>query len=260
MESEMALMIRDRPQVAVASGPDSSWKRIYWAGGISALLASLVYIVALVVEISLGEYPTSGGAAVLEFIAEHRSVYILQQILWLAPSVLLIIVFLALYPALKDLDKSIAAIGAVLGISSWAVTLAYPATGGGSPALVYLSDQYVAATTDAQRATFVAAAEGFIAQNYVPTIMGVLETFVILIVSLLMLKGVFLKGVAYLGIATGAIGIISEALKPILGFGYIVYGVLVMVWIIAIGWELLRLAREPEIARSLSSSQLQLVS
>lgn len=258
----MATLMRDRPhpQVAVASAPDPEWKRLYWAGGVSALLASLVYIIALVVEISLGEYPTSGGAAVLEYIAAHRSVYILQQILWLMPSVLLMIVFLALYPALKDLDRSVAAIGAVLGIASWAVTLAYPATGGGSPALVYLSDQYAAATTDAQRAAFAAAAEGFIAQNYVPTIMGVLETIAILIVSLLMLRGVFHRSVAYLGIATGAVGIVSEALKPMLGLGYIVYGLLVMVWIIAIGWELLRLARVSEVARWRGSSKLQPVS
>ena len=239
----MTTLTRGRSLPETMTRPDPTWKRLYWAGGVAALLASIAYIVAIVVEFTLPAYPTSGGAATLEYIAAHRSVYILQQILWLGPSVLLIVVFLALYPALKHLDKSYAAIGTVLGIASWAVTLAYPATGGGAPALVYLSDQYVAATSDAQRAAFAAAAEGFIALNYVPTILGVLETIGILIVSLVMLKGVFHKSVAYLGIATGAIGIVSESLKPVLGIGYIVYGVLLMVWIIAIGWELVRLAR-----------------
>jgi len=239
----MTTLTRGRSLPETMTRPDPTWKRLYWAGGVAALLASIAYIVAIVVEFTLPAYPTSGGAATLEYIAAHRSVYILQQILWLGPSVLLIVVFLALYPALKHLDKSYAAIGTVLGIASWAVTLAYPATGGGAPALVYLSDQYVAATSDAQRAAFAAAAEGFIALNYVPTILGVLETIGILIVSLVMLKGVFHKSVAYLGVATGAIGIVSESLKPVLGIGYIVYGVLLMVWIIAIGWELVRLAR-----------------
>jgi hypothetical protein len=188
--------------------------------------------------------PTAGGAATLEYIAAHRSIYILEQILWLAPSILLTVVFLALYPAIKHLNRSYAAIGAVLGVVSWAVTLAYPATGGGAPALVSLSDQYVAAATEAQRTAFAAAAEGFIAQNYVPTVMGVLETVSILIVSLVMLQGVVRRSVAYLGIATGTVGIVCEALKPVVGLGYIAYGLLLFAWLIAIGWALYRLGHD----------------
>jgi hypothetical protein len=152
------------------------------------------------------------------------------------------VAFLALPMALKHLNKSYAAIGALIGIASWALTLAWPTTGGGGHALVYLSDQYVAATTAAQRAAFAAAAEGFIAQNAIPTITGVLEPIGILIISLLMLKGVFHKSVAYFGIVTGALGIMSEALRPILGVGYAVYGVLLILWFLVIGWNLYRLA------------------
>ena len=230
------------PRVATR-GPDPSWGDLYRVGGISALLATLLYIVATVLDFTMPVAPTSGGAATLEFIAAHRSIYILEQVLWLAPSVLLMVVFLALYVALKDLDKSYAAIGGVLGIASWALTLVYPATGGGAPALVYLSDQYVSATGDAQRAALVAAAETFIAQNIIPTAVGILEPIGILIFALIMLKGIFHRSVAYLGIATGGLGVVSEALRPVLGLGYIVYGLLLFVWFIAIGWELYRLAR-----------------
>jgi hypothetical protein len=201
-------------------------------------------MVGFVVVFAVPAAPTSGGAATLDYIAAHRSIYILEQALWLAPSVLLTVVFLALYPALKNLNRSYAAIGAVLGMVSWAVTLAYPATGGGAPALVSLSDQYMTASTEAQRASFVAAAEGFIAQNTVPTIMGVLEAAGILIVSLVMVKGVFRRGVAYLGIATGAIGIVCEALKPVVGLGYIAYALLLFVWLIALGWALFSLGHD----------------
>lgn len=210
----------------------------------AALLATLTYIVALVVDFTVPAAPTSGGAATLEYIAAHRSVYILEQVLWLAPSVLLMVVFLALYMALKQLNKSYAAIGAVLGIASWALTLVYPATGGGAPALVYLSDQYVAAGDATQRAAFAAAAEGFIAQNTIPTAVGILEPIGILIVSPVMVNGAFRRSVVYLGIITGALGIVSEALRPVLGLGYIVYGLLLFVWFIAIGWTLYQLARE----------------
>jgi hypothetical protein len=159
----------------------------------------------------------------------------------LAPSVLALVVFLALYRALKHLDKSYAAIGALLGIASEVLTLAYPTTGEGGPALVYLSDRYMAATSDAQRAAFATAAEGFIAQNDIPSAAGILTPIGILVLSLVMLKGVFHKGVAYLGIATGAIGIISESLRPLLGLGYIGYGLLLPTWFSAVGWKLYRL-------------------
>jgi hypothetical protein len=59
--------------------------------------------------------------------------------------------------------------------------------------------------------------------------------------SLAMLKGVFHKGVAYLGIVTGALGIMSEGLIHILGVGYYIYGVLFLIWLIAVGWKLYRL-------------------
>jgi hypothetical protein len=239
----METTINKRSSKAAAKSADPSWRALYRVGGASALLATLIYILATVVDFSVQPAPTSGGAATLQYIAEHRSIYIFEQVLWLAPSVLLTVVFLALYVALKDSNKSYAAIGGVLGVASWALTLVYPATGGGAPALVYLSDHYVGATGEAQRAALVAAAETFIAQNTIPTAVGILEPVGILIFALLMLKGVFHRGVAYLGIVTGTLGIVSEALRPVLGLGYIVYGLLLFVWFIAIGWELYRLGK-----------------
>jgi len=54
------------------------------------------------------------------------------------------------------------------------------------------------------------------------------------------------QSVAYLGVATGAISIVSEALQPVLGFAYAIYGVLVMVWFLVLGWQLYRLASDAE--------------
>ncbi|HET9222802.1 MAG TPA: hypothetical protein VFO07_09880 [Roseiflexaceae bacterium] len=184
------------------------------------------------------------GAETLLYIASHRSLYILKQILWLSPSVLAMVVFLALYPALKHVNKSYAAIGAVLGISAWALSLAWPTTGEGAPTLVYLSDRYVAAATDAERTAFATAAEVLIATEAIPAAIGVLQTIGILVISLVMVRGGFPKSVAYLGVATGAIGIVSEALISILGIAYAIYGVLVMLWFLVIGWQLYRLGRD----------------
>ncbi|HEX5502812.1 MAG TPA: serine hydrolase domain-containing protein [Thermomicrobiales bacterium] len=227
-----------------AVGADPSWRELYRVGGAGALLAALTYIVATVVDFTMPAPPTAGGAAMLAYIAAHRSVYLLEQVLWLAPSVALTLTALALAVALKGVNRSYAAIGGVLGVASWALTLVYPATGGGAPALIYLSDRYAAGDA-AQRAAYAAAAEAFIAQNVIPTAVGILEPVGILILALLMLRGVFGRGVAVLGVVTGAVGVVAEALRPLLGPGYIVYGLLLFAWFIASGWALVRLAGAP---------------
>ncbi len=158
--------------------------------------------------------------------------------------------YLALYVALEPLHRSLAALGCAIGGVAWALTLAMPTTSTGAPALVYLSDQYAAASDPGQRAALAAAAEGLIAINRTPTAVGVLTTVGMLIVSLVMLRGVFAGWVAYLGIATGLLGIASEALRPVIEGGYGVYGVLLLVWVGAVGWRLSRRATEMMTAAS----------
>jgi hypothetical protein len=240
----MTTLPLDQARRAVPAGPDPAWRELYRIAGVSAWLATVAYLVALVQVFATPAAPGAGGAATLEYIAAHRSTYVMQQVLWLAPSVLLTLLFAAFYPALKSVNRTYAAVGSLLGVVAWAVTLAYPATGGGAAALVPLSDGYVNATTDMQRLALAAAAEAFIAQNVVPTAMGVLEAAAILIVSLLMLRSSFGHRVAGLGVVAGAIGVVCESLKPVVGLGYIAYGLLLFAWLVAIGWEFLRLSRQ----------------
>jgi Domain of unknown function (DUF4386) len=208
------------------ASPDPSWRDLYRAGGVSAVLFVALVLVAIVLVVVAPPPLNSDGVTTLQYVASHKVLYLIEQALWLAPSVFALVVFLALFLALKHLNKSYAALGALAGIVSWALTLALPTTGGGAPVLVDLSDHYMAATTTAQQTAFATAAEVFIAENNITSAVGILTPVGILIISLVMLKGVFPKGVAYLGIVTGALGIVSEALRPILGPGYIVYGLL----------------------------------
>jgi hypothetical protein len=243
----MKTLTLERSSGEVVTGPDPSWRGLYRAGGISAVL---FVVLAGVVPIVLGSItplpPTSsgefaslaGGVATLQYITSNRSVFILNQVLFFGPAVLVIVAFLALYMALKHLNKSYAAIGAVVAITSQVLYLGTFSIVFG---LVYLSDLYMAATTAAQRAAFATTAEGLIAQYNTVSAAGILMNIGILILSLVMIKGVFQKGVAYLGIITGALGIMSEALRPILGYGYAVYGILSLIWLIAVGWKLYRL-------------------
>jgi hypothetical protein len=122
----------------------------------------------------------------LQYVDAHRTIYIVRQLLWLVPSLFLIVVFFALAVALRHLGKSFAAIAGLIAVASWVVSFAWPTTGDGSLAMVLLADKYAAATTAAERAPFVAGAEVLIALNDVPAVIGVLQTLGILLISLLM--------------------------------------------------------------------------
>jgi hypothetical protein len=108
--------------------PDPTWRDLYLAGAISAALFVVSVLVAIVMVVVAPPPLNADGATTLQ--------YIIEQVLWLAPSVFGAVVFLALYQALKHLNKSYAALGALAGFVSWVLGLAVPTTGGGAPVLV----------------------------------------------------------------------------------------------------------------------------
>ena len=222
---------------------DGSWAGLYAAGSICSLLYVLLIMVPLVLVFAIPQPPTSGGAAVLGYIASNKVAYMVELACFVGLSVPALVVFLAGGVALKHLDKSLAAIGALVGIGSEIIALALgsspPSLSGG---LVYLSDQYAGAV-GAQRAALEAGAEGLIAAANAVSAAGILTAAGILILSIVMLKGVFHKAVAWVGILAGALGIVSEALRPMIGMAYAIYGLLLPAWFILVGWKLFRLRK-----------------
>ena len=230
------------------SSPDPSWRGLYRAGGISAFLYIVLLIVPIVLIFTTKQPPTSDGAAILQYIASNKVVYITELVLFLAPNVLAMIVFLALYMALKHLNKSLAAIGALIAIASQIIGLAYSSSPQSlNGALVLLSSQYMAATTAIQKAAYATAAESLVAMANAVSASGILFSIGILIISLVMLRGVFNRGIAYLGVVTGTIAIFSETFRPVIGIGYIVFFILEVIWLIAVGWKLFRLGGKVEV-------------
>ncbi|MBK6764177.1 MAG: hypothetical protein IPG68_13260 [Micrococcales bacterium] len=223
--------------------PGNTWNTLYRLGAVAAGIAVVLYAAALVMVTVTATPPTEGGAATLEYVHAHRTAYIIMQVLWVAPSLLLMVVFLALAVAVRGTGKSYAAVAGMIAVSSWAISMAWPTTGGGSPAMVLLSDHYATATTAAERAPYVAGAELLIALNDVPAVIGVLQTLGLLLISLVMLRGVFSKPLAWFGAVTGSIGIVSELFRPVLGPAYAVYGLLLFFWLAWVALALWRLAR-----------------
>jgi len=109
--------------------------------------------------------------------------------------------------------------------------------------LVHLSNQYVASTA-AQQPGIVIAAEALLAQNnaFNPLYESVFAVSV-LIISDVMLKGVFPRWVASVGIANAPAAIIALSLWPILGVSYFWWWALFVVWFLAVGFRLYQLGR-----------------
>ena len=230
-------------QTSASTRSVSQWRDLYRVGAISAL-AYVALVVAAIVLDSLMPSPVTGGRATLEFITAHGSLYVIGQYLWLLPGVFGILVFLALFPVLRAASPSWAAIGSLLGAASWALTLAIPTTSRGAPALAVLAEHFAAASSEAERAVFATAAETLIAQNNTVMLPGVLSTAAILIVGLVMLRGGFPRLVAILGVATGLVGVASEALRFVLPAAFVVYGLLLLAWFAAVAWMLFQLSSD----------------
>src|SRR5674476_3826 len=121
-------MNTDRSQSVGIAGPDPSWHLLYRIGGISAWIFVAMTVAAIALAIATPPPSTAGGTATLSYIAAHRTLYIVYEQLWLVPGLFAMVTYLALYPALKNLEKSLAALGAVVGGSAWALSLAIPVT------------------------------------------------------------------------------------------------------------------------------------
>ena len=233
----LATLTIERPSAVMSAGADRSWGALYRAGGVAALLCAALSIADLALIFILPPLPSSTGAATLAYIVANRPGYTLFQALLVGPVAFTLVTFPALYIALKPLNKSCAAAGSVIGIASVVLCLVPFSSVNG---LVYLSYRYAAATSDAQRTALASAAESLLAQNNSVSAGGVLFAASILILSVVMLKGVFPKSLACLGIASGVVGIFCESLRPVIGAAFSIYGIL-LVWLIAVGWKLYKL-------------------
>jgi len=155
-----------------------------------------------------------------------------------------LVVFGAVAVALEGANKSMAAIGGLLGVVSEVIALAL----GSSPeslhgGLVVLSNSCTATRTAADLAGLVSAADALVAATNAVSWAGILTAAGILILSLVARAGHLGRLVAGLGVLTGIIGILSEVLRPMIGPAYMVYGLLLPAWFALVGWNLLRLGR-----------------
>jgi hypothetical protein len=240
------------PNIAERSsaGLDPSWRGLYLIGGISALLYVLLGLIVPAIMAALKSYDFYMDApTLLAFVAANPVWFTALQTLVLGSSILAILTFAALFAALKHLDQSLAAVGALVGGTLQLLFMAYyPVLLG----LVHLAYQYPAAD-GAHRIVLSTAAEALLAQNnaFNPLYESAFAAG-ILLVSMVMLKGVFPRWVAYVGIANLPACLIAFTLWPLIGIGYFWWWVLFVVWFIAVALKLLKLPSQGRLPPSIN--------
>jgi hypothetical protein len=223
---------------------DPTWRSLYYLGSIAALLYVVMILIPLVLLFVAPQPPATGGAEVLVYIADHKLVYLVELISFVGLSVPALVVFTAVAVSLKNVDKTIALLGGLMGVVSETIALAL----GSSPqslsgTLIGLSSRYAGATSEAARQAISAAAEGVVAGTNAVSWAGILTALGIMVLSIGMRRGPYGRAVAWIGIATGAAGVVLEALRPQVGAFYGIYGILLPLWFVLVGIALNREAR-----------------
>jgi hypothetical protein len=252
---------------SIIKGPDAetadpAWKSLYIIGAAAALIMVAMYLISMPIYFSAYS-KAPPPANVLEWFTLFQNDWITGLFfLGLADIVINIAwlpVSLALFAALKHANKSLMAVATAfvfVGVTAYfASNIAF--------AMLSLSHQYAAATTEAQRSLLLAAGQALIAVSqgtgvYVAALVSVAA----LIMSVVMLRSkVFGKLTAYIGILGFALLLLGvpfstyttvsptgpgPVVTAIIAIQYAGGGILSMVWYFLIGRRLLQLGRSGE--------------
>src|SRR5574341_760444 len=220
----------------------SDWKSLYRVGGVAALL---MFVLTLVQSFIFIAYPPP--STVIDYFTLFQKNKILGlldlDLLLIVINILLILIYLALYAALSRFNKSYTAIALVIGLVG---TTLFFASREATFGMLSLSDQYTAATTDAQRAMFLAAGQALLTiyNGIVFDLSYILGGLVILIFSIVMLQSnIFDKAIAYVGIVMGILMLMPPTVGTIVLLLSLISLVPTLIWLIPIARRLFQLGR-----------------
>ena len=225
-----------------AGSADSRWNWLYKVGGAAALFSVAIIPIQLIIFIAWGQPESAIGWFNL-FQDNVLAGLLAFELLFIVNAVIGIATALALYVALRRVNESLMAIATVLVLlEAVAFIVARPAL-----EMLYLSNQYAAATTDAQRAMFVAAGEAMWATFHGTAFHVGINLFSIyyLIASIVMLRSnIFGKVTASTGIVAA---ILNWGLYVPGGIGLILFTLSVVpflaIWLILVARRLFQLGR-----------------
>ncbi len=225
----------------ITGAETADWKNLYKIGGAAALLSAVFFPVQIGVFIVYPPPDTVIGWFTL--LQNNKLLGLLDlDLLLVADEALAIIIFLALYAALRRVNRSFMAIGTVIAIVSAVLFIGLnPAFG-----MLSLSVHYAAAATDVQRSILLAAGEAMIAtwQGTAFHTSYIIGSIASIIISAVMLPGkIFSKATAYFGILANVIslGLYVPKIRVYISVFSVVF---LWIWYILIARKLFQLARK----------------
>ena len=238
---EVSQSIVDQATDSDMAGP--RWKDLYKVGGVTTVVLEILIVLGIVAFLMWPYLPgdTSAENIFASIQSDRLGGLMALDFLLFVSNFFGILLFLALYVSLKQVNESYALIALVVGLV--AAVLIVPARP--MSELFSLSDQYAAATSDAARSQYLAAGEAVLAMFngtafQVNTLLGGLS---LLISSFLMLRSsAFSKPTAYVGIITNiaVCGFFLPGIGTVLLFlslpGYVI-------WYIQLGRRFFQLGR-----------------
>jgi hypothetical protein len=226
---------------------DPEGKGLYRVGGIATLVLVIGYFLTFPVYAKVG-IPPNGAEARLIYYAGHLPGWWTILGLMVSTDLLYVIIWLALYQALKGINRNLLLLA--IACKGLFVILDLGVIWTNHAALFTLSSSYAAATSDAQRALLTAAAgaPAAVLDSLLLRIYAILfPSFGTLFAGFVMLKGIFSKGTAYLAFAVGITGILSVVDPLFFGASdpmHIINALLATLWYLLVGWRLYRLGQQ----------------
>jgi hypothetical protein len=222
---------------------DPRWKPLYRIGGAAALFSVAIIPIQLIVFFVWGQPESALGW--FNLFEDNKLAGLLAfELLFVVNAVIGIATTLALYAALRRVNESLMVIATVLGlVEAVAFIVARPGL-----EMLHLSEGYAAATTDPQRAMFLAAGQAMLATFHGTAFHVGINLFSLyyLIVSIVMLRSnIFGRVTAYAGIVAA---ILNWGLYVPGGIGLFLFTLSVIpflaIWLILVARKLFQLGRE----------------
>jgi len=229
-------------QTRPAAGEQASarWKDLYMLGGLAALISLLFFPIQIAIFFT-NPYPVDvvGWFALLNH--DPLVGLIELDLLIMVDEALVILIFLALCVALKEINPSMMLVSAVIGTFSGLLYLATnPAIG-----MLNLSAQFAGATNEAQRNALLAAGQSLLAtwEGSGWEAAYFLGSIAPIIISVVMLRSRhFRKATAYLGILANVVAL--GIYIPTVGIYISIFSVVILwAWYLFAALDLIRLAK-----------------
>lgn len=234
-----------KPAAARATRP---WRALYALGGAAAI--AVVALVPVGVAVYFIWPPPTTVIGYFTAFHDNPLVGLLNQdLLLLVDQVLMIVVTLALYVALRRTSESAMAIAFVMAVAGAVLFIASNTAFN----LLGLSEQYAAATTEQERSALLAAGQATLA-SYQGTafVMGYLLSGAgdLLIAVVMLRSSIFGKLAAWIGIVYGLSGLVPPI--PATGTVGLLFSFVsllpMLAWLVLIARGLIRLNRSDDIA------------